>query len=127
MQGGMQAPLSTTNARGRIISYQDVDETITPDKGSRLQVQDAGKARGSAAKRSHTASNVGSSARRSTVQQKKNLPANFAENVLEYELQIDQGKFTIDTINDLLLLYSQAVEYYNCINDDKYTIYQERI
>ena len=33
----------------------------------------------------------------------------------------------MDTINDLLLLYSQAVEYYNGINDDKFSIYQDRI
>ena len=96
-----------------------------------MQVQQdaGGKARGSAAKRSHTANNIADAAqRRSTaVQKKKLLPANFAENVLEYELSIDQGKFTIDTINELLLLYSQAVEYYNCINDDKYNVYQERI
>ena len=42
-------------------------------------------------------------------------------------MSIDQGKFSIETINELLLLYSQAVEYYNCINDDKHIIYQERI
>ena len=42
-------------------------------------------------------------------------------------MSIDQGKFSIETINELLLLYSQAVEYYNCNNDDKHIIYQERI
>ena len=57
----------------------------------------------------------------------RQLPANFAEQVLDLELSIDQGKFTMDTINELLLLYSQAVEYYNGINDDKYQTYSDRI
>ena len=30
-------------------------------------------------------------------------------------------------MNELILLYSQAVEYYNGINDDKHIIYSERI
>ena len=51
----IQAPLSTTNARGRIITYEDTDETPDKPGSSRLQVQDTGKPRGSAAKRSHTA------------------------------------------------------------------------
>ncbi len=57
----------------------------------------------------------------------KKLPPDFAENVLEKELQIDQGRFSIDTVNELILLYSLAVEYYNGINDDKHIIYSERI
>ena len=33
----------------------------------------------------------------------------------------------MDTINDLLLLYSQAVEYYDGMNDEKYVTYEARI
>ena len=57
----------------------------------------------------------------------KKLPVDFAEKVLDLELKIDQGRFTLDTITELMQLYSQAVEYYNGINDDKYTVYQDRI
>ena len=49
----------------------------------------------------------------------KKLDSTFAENVLDLELQIDRGNFTMDTISQLLLLYEQAVEYYDGINDDK--------
>ena len=37
--------------------------------------------------------------------QAKRLPPNFAENVLDHELQIDRGTFTMDTISELMLLY----------------------
>lgn len=33
----------------------------------------------------------------------------------------------MQTINDLMLLYSQAIEYYNGINDEKYTYFESRI
>ncbi len=67
----------------------------------------------------------------------KRLPLNFHERVLELEIMIDRGNFDIDTINDLILLYSvsflvlriyqQAVEYYNGHNDEKYTFYTDRM
>jgi len=47
--------------------------------------------------------------------------------VLTCELLIDHGDFTMQTINDLMLLYSQAIEYYNGINDEKYTYFESRI
>jgi hypothetical protein len=47
--------------------------------------------------------------------------------VLNLELTIDTGDFGMDTINDLMLLYSQAVEYYNGMNDEKYTHFESRI
>ena len=47
--------------------------------------------------------------------------------MLNYELQIDHGDFTMQTINDLMLLYSQAIEYYNGINGEKYTFFESRI
>ena len=47
--------------------------------------------------------------------------------MLNLELHIDQGNFNMDTINELLLLYSQAVEFYDGMNDEKYVIYEARI
>jgi len=55
------------------------------------------------------------------------LPANFAESVLDLELQVESGRFSIETINELMFLYSQAVEYYNGINDDKQNSWQDKI
>ena len=59
----------------------------------------------------------------SYVVEEKKLPANFAENILELELKIDQGTFSMDTISQLMELYQQAVEYYDGINDGKNAIY----
>ena len=55
------------------------------------------------------------------------LPKNFAELVLDLELLVDSGNFDIDTINKLMQLYSQAVEYYSGMNDVRYVYYTERI
>lgn len=55
------------------------------------------------------------------------LPKNFAELVLDLELLVDSGNFDIDTVNDLMQLYSQAVEYYSGMNDARYIQYTERI
>ena len=57
----------------------------------------------------------------------KALPPDFAEHVLNLELGIDQGNFNMDTINELLLLYSQAVEFYDGMNDEKHVTYEARI
>jgi len=40
---------------------------------------------------------------------------------------MDQGNFNLETINALLDLYAQAVEYYNGMNDEKYQHYEMRI
>ena len=42
---------------------------------------------------------------------------------MELEYMIEQNKFNIDTVNELMLLYSQAVEFYNGMNDNKFIIY----
>lgn len=55
------------------------------------------------------------------------LPKNFAELVLNLELLLDSGNFTIDTVNELMQLYSQAVEYYSGMNDVRYIHFTERI
>jgi len=57
----------------------------------------------------------------------KKLPKNFANRVLDYELKIDSGNFDIATIDKLMQLYSQAVEYYSGMNDEKYLYFTERI
>ena len=55
------------------------------------------------------------------------LPKNFAQLVLDLELLVDSGNFDINTVNQLMQLYSQAVEYYSGMNDVRYVYYTERI
>lgn len=57
----------------------------------------------------------------------RKLPKNFANKVLDFELKIDAGKFDLETIDKLMQLYSQAVEYYAGQNDEKYMYFTERI
>ena len=33
----------------------------------------------------------------------------------------------METVNELIVLYSKAIEYYNGMNDDKYTYFESRI
>lgn len=47
--------------------------------------------------------------------------------MLDYELRIDSGNFDIQTIDKLMQLYGQAVEYYSGMNDEKYLYFTERI
>ena len=100
-------------------------DNFLKDPNPRKKASDYTKRRGS--KRSTTtkkSSNKSSSDQRrrttSYAVQAKKLPPNFAESVLDHELKVDQGRFTIETINDLILLYSQAVEYYNGMNDERF-------
>lgn len=60
-------------------------------------------------------------------ERKLELPEDFAEKVLEIETWIDRGEFTSQDLDDLILLYSQAVEYYNSINNNKASYYANRI
>lgn len=55
------------------------------------------------------------------------MPKRFADRVLELELTIDHDDFTLKDLNDLLQLYTKAVEYYNGRTDEKYLFYQERM
>ena len=57
----------------------------------------------------------------------KQLPKDFANLVLNLELSIDHGDFTMDTVNELILLYSKAIEYYNGLQDEKYAYFESRI
>ena len=58
---------------------------------------------------------------------KVEIPEDFAEKALEIESWIDRGEFTTDDISELMLLYSQAVEYYNSVSSHKSSYYTERI
>lgn len=40
------------------------------------------------------------------------LPDNFAEEVMENEFAIEEGNFTIENVDWLIYLYSQAMEFY---------------
>jgi hypothetical protein len=55
------------------------------------------------------------------------MPDGFPEKVLEIESWIDKGEFVSSDLDDLMLIYSQVVEYYNSINSDKATYYADRI
>lgn len=55
------------------------------------------------------------------------MPKQFAEKVLELELEIEHGTFTLKQIQRLMALYSKAVEYYNGKSDGKYLYYQDKI
>ena len=56
------------------------------------------------------------------------MPTNFAERALHLQLQIDRGKFTIETVNELLQLYSRAVEFYdNKENEELVCLYEGHI
>jgi hypothetical protein len=55
------------------------------------------------------------------------LPEDFAEKVLEIESWIDKGEFLSSDLDELILLYSQAVEYYNSMSNDKANYYANRI
>ena len=60
-------------------------------------------------------------------QKEKKLPKNFANKVLDFELKLDSGRFDLETIDKLMQLYSQAVEFYSGQNDEKYMYFTERI
>jgi hypothetical protein len=63
----------------------------------------------------------------SIILKREGLPKDFADQVLNKEMLIESGKFNLDTVNSLLILYSKAVEYYSGFNDEKYTFYADRI
>lgn len=56
------------------------------------------------------------------------LPEDFAEKAIELESYIERNEFTSNDLADLMLLYSQAVEFYNSVNNPiKVAYYTERI
>lgn len=46
---------------------------------------------------------------------------------MDFELKLDSGRFDLETIDKLMQLYSQAVEFYSGQNDEKYMYFTERI
>ncbi|CAD8080679.1 unnamed protein product [Paramecium primaurelia] len=60
------------------------------------------------------------------VQQPK-LPANFAEKVLNLELDVESNAASKEEIQELLELYSQAVEHYSSIKSERYTVFTNKI
>ncbi|OMJ84710.1 hypothetical protein SteCoe_14099 [Stentor coeruleus] len=54
------------------------------------------------------------------------LPEDFAEQLLELEMQVDKN-CEIDTIKALVDLYSNAIEYYENTKDTKYHAYKKRL
>lgn len=56
----------------------------------------------------------------------KTLPENFFEKVLDYELNLKRS-FTMNTLQELVNLYSTAIEYYESLEDNRYKDYQNRL
>ncbi|CAD8177047.1 unnamed protein product [Paramecium octaurelia] len=59
--------------------------------------------------------------------QQLKLPAQFAEKVLNLELDVDSNAASKDEIQELLQLYSQAVEYYSSMKSERYTVFTNKI
>lgn len=56
------------------------------------------------------------------------LPEHFAEDVLDLEMKIELNKFTMADIDKLIYLYSQAIEHYEGVDQDKHaSFYQKTI
>lgn len=58
---------------------------------------------------------------------KRVLLDNFAENLLNLELDIEQPIVSISSIYKLLQLYANGVEYYESIKSNRYLIFQDKI
>ena len=59
--------------------------------------------------------------------ERKSLPENFAEEVMDNEFAIEEGKFSIQHVDKLIYLYSQAMEYYEGYDNDKFVRFKDRI
>lgn len=55
------------------------------------------------------------------------LPDNFADDLLQYEMELEKKVITIGIINKVLELYSTAIEYYESHNDDRYLIFKNKM
>ena len=60
---------------------------------------------------------------------RKQLPPNFADNVLEAEFQIEKGNLNPLVVDQLIYLYSQGIEYYEGIEEevDRYQSFYTRL
>lgn len=72
-------------------------------------------------------SNSSNNSANSILPESKRLPSKFAQQLLDLEFEVETGSFTMETISALILLYQQAVEYYNGKNDGKYSYYEARM
>ena len=64
---------------------------------------------------------------RGSLRASRKLPTNFAERVLDLEADIESGKFNQNSIDELMELYSDAVEYYNSKQDKKFHYYEQKM
>jgi len=55
------------------------------------------------------------------------LPDNFADQVMDLEIEITKNDVSIDTVNQLMSLYSQAIDYYCSIEDNKYLYFKKKL
>lgn len=55
------------------------------------------------------------------------LPDNFADQVMDLEIEITKNDVSIDTVNQLMSLYSQAIDYYCSIQDNKYLYFKKKL
>ena len=75
-------------------------------------------------------SNMSNQSSSSTSSVKLTLPIDFAGRVLKLEMQIEKGSnyVTMDDINNLMDLYTQAVEFYNCAQQaDRQKYYETKL
>lgn len=56
----------------------------------------------------------------------KNLPENFFERIIEYEMKLKYD-FSMETLNNLIEISSAAIEFYESNDDEKYKDYQNRL
>lgn len=55
------------------------------------------------------------------------LPKNFAQKALDLETEIEMGQASIEQVNALIALYSDAVQYFNSLADKKYLYYESKL
>ena len=46
---------------------------------------------------------------------------------MEYEMELEKKVISIKTVNRVLELYSEAIEYYEGMNDDRYLIFKNKM
>ena len=59
--------------------------------------------------------------------ERRSLPENFSDEVMELEFEIEENKFGVETVDRLVYLYSQAMEYYEGYDNDKFIRFKDRI
>lgn len=84
--------------------------------------------------RSFSFSNLGGRPKSATVRddsfnqvKKRVLIDNFAEKLLNLELDMEQPEVDVQSVHNLLELYTNGVEYYESIKSNRYVIFQEKI